>query len=44
MTYSYQVGKYKGKWAVFASPSCVWYFPRKAGKRNAEKLAESLAE
>ena len=36
------VEKYKGRWAVLDTKSCVWYFPK--GKKNCEKLAKELNE
>ena len=39
----FEVGRYKNKrWAVCAFPSCVWYFPKKAGMAGAEELAKRL--
>lgn len=36
------VEKYKGRWAVLDTVSCVWYFPK--GKKNCEKFAKELNE
>lgn len=38
----YYLGKYKGRWAVMHGPTRVWYFPTKAGKKNAQRLLEYL--
>lgn len=45
---NYQVGEYRDqdtgrtRWAVYASASCVWVFPRKYGRDAARILAARL--
>lgn len=36
------VEKYKGRWAILDTTSCVWYFAK--GKRACEKRAKELNE
>lgn len=39
----FEIGKYKGRWAIFDTISLVWYFC-KGGRRGCEKLCKDLNE
>lgn len=36
----YIVEKYRGKWAILDTKTCVWYFAK--GKKACEKLAKEM--
>lgn len=37
----YEIGKYRGRWAVFDCLACVWYFV-KGGRKACERFAAEL--